>query len=606
MTFVVRQISRTADGRDIVREASHEGDSIVIGRAADSAIQLPDLAVETQHARVTRLTGLLLRVQSIGGLGFEVEGRTTMDTELDIKRGAELRFGGHRLTLSEAGGNAVFTIERIDALSDSSEVKDRSGIFTLKSLLPGKRFSAYFYIALILLACLAWPIYSYATSKGVKERDKTAFHADTMWEAGALSRGHKTLEKDCQACHVNAFESVRDDSCVACHKNTHDHAPAERLAEAKAPPGLGGKVELFFKTSFNVPVGSCVECHTEHEGAGPMQPTAQRFCADCHGGLNERLKDTKILNAADFSTDHPEFHPAVVFEPGERPLARRVSLASNPMENNGLKFPHALHLSKTGGVARMGQTMSSEFGFGAALACKDCHVPTPDGVRFKPVEMEKNCGMCHSLAFDTIGGTIRTMRHGEPEQVAADLRAFYRSTGPVRPINLGGQARRLPGDYAAGQTAQDFASAARQRPARSEDAIRAVFSKGGACFDCHVVTPAKGPSTVGYDVGDVVQPMRYMQKGWFDHEAHKEEKCESCHTKADGSKSANDLLLPDIKSCRTCHGGESARAEVPSSCAMCHDYHADDGAPWLTKVNARNPKKPWPKRAGSAPTASRR
>ena len=336
-----------------------------------------------------------------------------------------------------------------------------------------------------------------------------------------------------------------------------------------------------------------------------MQPTAQKFCADCHGTLNTRLKDTKILNAADFGTDHPEFHPAIVVQPGDRPTLQRVSLASRPTENNGLKFPHDLHLSKTGGVARMGQTMAGEFGFGASLACKDCHVKTPDGVRFRPVEMEKNCSMCHSLAFDTIAGTIRTLRHGEPEQVAADLRAYYRSTGPARPINLGGQARRLPGDYQASRTSSIFTSAAVVRPARAEDAIRAVFSPGGACFDCHQVSPAKGPSNVGFEVGDVVQPMRYMQKGWFDHDAHKSETCESCHVKAENSKSAGDILLPDLKSCRTCHGGESARAQVPSSCAMCHDYHADDGAPWLTKVNLRKPAGPSSRRPGPAPTTNR-
>ena len=594
MTFVVRQISRTADGREIVRDALVEGDSLVIGRGAENGIPLPDLAVDRQHARVTMLGGNRLLIGSIGGLGFEIEGRPTMREEVDAGRGAELRFGSHRLTVSTQDGHPLFAVERIEAVSDSAEARDRSKVFTLQSLLPGKRISAYGYILLVLAVFLAWPIYSYVTYKGVAERPKT-FHGDKLWESGKLSLAHKSLEKDCQACHVNAFESVRDEACVACHKDTHDHAPPERLAKAKAPPGLGGRIQHQFKVAFNVPEGSCVECHTEHEGAGPMQPTAQKFCADCHGSLDTRLKDTKLLNAADFGTAHPEFHPAVVVQPGDKPMLRRVSLSDSPRENNGLKFPHALHMSKTGGVARMGQTMAGEFGFGQSLQCKDCHKPTSDGVRFRPVEMEQNCGMCHSLAFDSIGGTVRTLRHGEPQQVAADLRALYRSTGPVRPINLGGQARRLPGDYQANRTQSIFASAVLQRPARAEQAIRAVFSPGGACYDCHVVTPAPGPSVVGFNVGDVVQPMRYMQKGWFDHDAHKAETCESCHTKATASGSANDLLLPDIKSCRTCHGGEQARVEVPSSCAMCHDYHADDGAPWvstLTRDSRKGRKQP--------------
>ena len=50
--------------------------------------------------------------------------------------------------------------------------------------------------------------------------------------------------------------------------------------------------------------------------------------------------------------------------------------------------------------------------------------------------------MCHSLAFDQIGGTIRTLRHGAPAQVIADLRALYRAGGPQRPAEL--ERRRPP------------------------------------------------------------------------------------------------------------------------------------------------------------------
>jgi hypothetical protein len=27
---------------------------------------------------------------------------------------------------------------------------------------------------------------------------------------------------------------------------------------------------------------------------------------------------------------------------------------------------------------------------------------------------------------------------------------------------------------------------------------------------------------------------------------------------------------------------------VPSTCAMCHDYHADDGTPWLIKEQQKD------------------
>ena len=66
------------------------------------------------------------------------------------------------------------------------------------------------------------------------------------------------------------------------------------------------------------------------------------------------------------------------------------------------------------------------------------------------------------------------------------------------------------------------------------------------------------------------------------HEAHRQETCESCHAAGKTAK-ASDLLLPDLASCRECHGGEGSKAEVATGCALCHNYHADDGAPWLVQ-----------------------
>lgn len=589
MTFIVRQISRTADGREIVRTATHDTGSISIGRDAGSEIHLADLAVELHHARLTMRENGRVDVESICGLAFEIDGTSTVHVEIDPASGAELSFGSHRIRVSGDDGSIILTVERVEALSDVSSSKEEIGLFTLKGLLPGRRPAAWSFIGLVLLLFLAWPIYTYATSHGVQKRS-AGFHADQMWSSGALSVAHKSLAGNCQACHVNKFEAVTDKACLTCHKDdAHGHADPARIAGAKEGLGLGGRIKGLFQTAFNHPAGRCVDCHTEHEGAGKMAPTAQAFCTDCHASLNTRLTDTKLKNAGDFGADHPQFMPAITVG-SARPdlrLYERVSLDSRPVDDNGLKFPHAAHLSRTNGIARMAQTMKVEQGWGDSLVCKDCHTPSADGTRFKPVEMKSNCAMCHSLAFDRIGGTLRTLRHGEPEQVEADLRAFYRSTGPSRPISLSGMARRRPGDYAAAETSQDYVLGARAYAGQADEAIRAVFSRGGACFDCHVVTPGTANGTP-FQIQKVFQPDRYMLKGWFDHNAHTSETCISCH-KADTSRAATDLLLPDLASCRTCHVGESGarlkpvKTPVESSCAMCHDYHIDAGAPWQTR-----------------------
>ena len=99
-------------------------------------------------------------------------------------------------------------------------------------------------------------------------------------------------------------------------------------------------------------------------------------------------------------------------------------------------------------------------------------------------------------------------------------------------------------------------------------------------------------------IAPVAQPTRYLHKGWFDHSAHdnlavRDGKgartfgCVDCHA-ADRSNNADDLLLPALSNCQSCHVGEKGatkarliRTGTPSGCAMCHDYHADGGAPWV-------------------------
>ncbi|MFK7841515.1 MAG: cytochrome c3 family protein [Sphingorhabdus sp.] len=592
MTFIVRQIATTADGREIIRSNPFPSDEIGIGRSTTNAIHLPDLAVNPDHAVIRKRDDGQIIVESTSGQNFTLDGKQRISVTVEPAAGAELGFGGHVIVVSEEGDDIVLTVKRVEALSDSAQTRSESTIYTLKGLLPGKRLTAWGFVALVLAAFLVWPIYTWSTWRSVDERPDE-FHADTMWSSGALSSAHHGLEKDCQACHVDAFVTVKDETCMTCHEDdAHDHAAKPRLLTARGAPEGFDKIGAAFASAFNKPPGRCVECHSEHEGSGAMEPTAQKFCADCHNGMDGRLTDTKLENASDFGIEHPQFRPAVLISPGgKNPVRKRVSLDDKPTDNNGLKFPHDVHLSRTGGVAQMGRRLSKEYGFGSALACKDCHTPDPNGVRFEPVDMQEDCSMCHSLAYDEIGGTIRTLRHGEPEMVQADIRAYYRSTRPTRPINLGGMKRRRPGNINEVRVASDYARAVKFRPTRANLAIRDVFSRGGACFDCHGITPPTARGRVDFGIKPVTQSDRFMHKGWFSHEPHNDEKCSTCHN-APASKDASDLLLPGIKTCRECHGGEFQKtSDVPSTCAMCHDYHADDGAPWLTKELQKDKQK---------------
>src|SRR3546814_20554901 len=100
----------------------------------------------------------------------------------------------------------------------------------------------------------------------------------------------------------------------------------------------------------------------------------------------------------------------------------------------------------------MADSFGGRFDFGNKLECKNCHRVESDGVRVKPVEMERDCAMCHSLAFETVGGVTRTLRHGEPAQVVPDPTAYYRSPTPARPLPLGGMQRPRPAQQSEDQT----------------------------------------------------------------------------------------------------------------------------------------------------------
>ena len=602
MSFILRRIATTKTGKQIVRDQALPGDTITLGRDSANTIHVADLAVNPHHATISSADGRTVRVTAQEGLGFDLNGRTETVADIDSGAGGELRFGGHRLTIAREDDKIILLVERIDELSQSSKDVDEVKAFSLAGVMPGKRVGAWTFGLLMLLAFLVGPIWAWHSYKNVDERPGN-FHADRSWISGPLSSAHANLTKDCQSCHVEPFVAVTDTACVNCHTGEHKAmsmahagAPTAMLLAARAPDGGFDKFLANVGEAFNRPQGRCVDCHTEHEGAGPMAATPQKFCADCHDGMQGRLKSaghpTLLGDAADFGTGHPEFRPLVRAAPGAK-LARAAP-GKGTVDYNGLKFPHDVHLQATGGVARMAASFRGRHDFGQKLECENCHRVEADGVRVKPVEMERDCAMCHSLAFETVGGTTRTLRHGEPAQVVADLTAYYRSTPPSRPLQLGGMQRRRPGAYAEGQVYNIYFNEVAVRPSRAQDAVRAVFSKGGACYDCHTIfAPQSGN---GWRVAAVNQTPRSLQKGWFDHDAHRETECADCHTAAPASKSSTDLLVPGLRQCRDCHVGEGGARLVKvetateSPCAMCHEYHSDGGQPWVPnrqrKVNS--------------------
>ena len=596
MAFLIRTIDFTAAGREIIRDRVVDKDALTIGRAAENDIHLPDLAVEQRHVGITRAPDGSLAVTALGTLEFGLDGRMVTEATIDPRTGGEIALGAARLVVAREGeSNIAITIRQVAA--DEGKGDALRG-FALASVLPSKRAMSWISAVAILLLLLAVPVTSHLIRTPVKNDPKAETPGqvlfDRAWTSGAMSLKHHTLENNCESCHVNAFESVQDETCISCHEETGDHAKKPRLAKGMAPLSAGDALQWRIAEGFGKegPLG-CVACHSEHEGPVRQKPASEAFCADCHNSLDTRLTDTALTNAHDFGKTHPQFRPVYFASFGAaKPV--RAAPGTKPVERSGLLFPHDVHMDARGGAARMAVSLKQ---YGKPLECKDCHSLNADRIGFKEVKMEDSCEGCHSLVSGrAAGGGFSKLRHGDVKDLAEDLSRI--STGPRPPL---GPRRDRPGQFRnGGAYAADFG-----RPVRAYIGLSNAVSVGGICTECHL--PTRGP-TGQADLMPVNLPDRFLTSGFFNHEAHRREKCTDCHA-ADTSKVATDLLIPDLKSCRDCHLGAAAvrtRKIVPSDCAMCHAYHLPSGQ-WSAKGKAPHykPQPPPPPTAKVAALAGK-
>jgi len=576
--ITLRLITRQAGGGEIVRTRRIDGGEALIGRGSECDIYLPDLAVDMEHARL-RVTGVgRVGIESLTGHPFLVDGKRSLNVELEVVRGHKLSFGDFDLLLGQGGEGDI----SVTVLRREEDRAVSASVFSLKAAVFGRRRMAWTLGLAILLICLIVPF------AGAAYLSRLHIHPDQQWSTGPLSKAHAFLEKDCQACHQKAFVAVRDDACLSCHKAGGDtaaidarvtrkgspflpllivdHAAHAKLIRAMPPPPtLRGQVAQVFQTAMNHPTDRCASCHREHTTAPPdpnvpktadvVRPGKPALvvvtdCAGCHSRLKMRLPSTGLIDTPDWNR-HPDFKPLVtVGFNGPQPRLQRLSLTSAPAEANGLTFSHRVHMSATGGVARQGQVLGRARGYGAALTCQSCH--RADGGGFKPIEMERDCGACHSLAFAQVGGELKALRHHDMRNVAGVLRG---ALGPTKALSVD--------------------------PA----VLRRAMAPGGLCVDCHTVRPSAGP--LGGEIAPVFLVNRVLPNGDFNHgvPAHAgigkgAAACADCH-KAQASDRTQDVLIQGIATCRACHGKteHETAAAAGAQCSECHSYHAPGQAP---------------------------
>lgn len=569
MAFLIRTIAKAKSGREIVRDRTVEQAELVVGRDPTSDIHLPDLSVELHHLSLTDADGGMLAAKSLGELPFNVDGSSVSDARIDPNAGAKITVGPVQMVISrDKDGSVQIVIQDSEKTEDAVDALQG---FALASALPSKRVMAWVFSAAIIILLLSVPIFTHLTRTQVENDPENIAEGqvlfDSTWSTGDLSMAHHDLEDNCEACHATPFVSVQDETCLTCHEELGDHAEMPRLAKGMAPFSTGDAIQWQIAESFGKegPLG-CVSCHSEHEGQVKLEAASEQFCSDCHNELDTRLTNVSFGNAADFGAKHPQFRPRFYTEHfADEPA--RVSFDDNPVEESGLIFPHDIHMDANGGAARMAISLGD---YGEPLECSNCHEEEEGGVGFAPVEMEPACESCHSLVFDRNGPNFRSLRHGDVDNLMADLATMDR--GPRRAVASG---RGRPGQFARGGTYYSNFG----RPMSAYIAINRALEPTGVCGECHIPTSTNGRR----DLTPVNLPDRFLMRGYFTHEAHGDDvaECTDCHA-ADESGQATDLLIPDLDSCRDCHQGETAMKTeeiTPSSCAMCHGYHTPT-MPW--------------------------
>jgi predicted CXXCH cytochrome family protein len=540
-----------------------------------------------------------------------------------------IRIGNNQIKVDKPapGYDLILSIEQVRGaqekaleqayMESSKQFMHKAGI-SLRGLSWG--LSAFTLICFLVLPLLGFGV----PAVGDFLRSYLSPVSDHAWDSGQLSQAHEYFGVNCNQCHVSAFATVRDDDCLACHKELKHHFDAARLEVAELKEGR------------------CETCHKEHNGGQGLIRKDDGLCLDCHDDIKKIAAKSELQNVpGGFAEDHPNFKASLISYKEGKVEVRRVSMGEKTpiRESSTLFFPHKAHLNPKGikGVEH-----------DEILTCSSCHVPEPGGQKMQPIKFEQHCHSCHKLTFET-ADPKREVPHGDAKAVLETLKNYYADyamdcenhllDNPPPPEEA---PRERPGSDAnadnadaaeapaAGCDASKASRGGRQRPGlgcdeedsqppiqpappmapipplkyrcampmaemavlkdtkawvaqKAESVRHNMLLAYRACGACHRIE------------NDEVMPAKvskvWFPKAHFDHAQHQAVECVKCHDKAEKSEDSRDVLVKDIESCRECHGEPGDHSKVGSACVTCHDFHV---AEQLWK-----PKPPTPKVAAS-------
>jgi len=552
MKTLIRFITNNAAGVLEHSDKLIDTDAITIGRATDQTLHLKDRRVRLQHAEIKHQNGDF--TISTGALaGVTVNSRSQREARLVV--GDVIEVGANILRVIDAGADADFAISF--ELSAEAKSEDLAADWTsMPSGIAGfsKRRLAWILVGIVALLALLLPALSIVHPSIASIMRGSAFLPDDgLWLAGPVHSAHSATSAECQNCHTGLFQRVPDSACAECHT-------VDRHVASTTHTVLG---EM-----------RCASCHLEHNEPPQLVKRHQGLCADCHNDLPD---DVPLQNAEDFLHAHPDFRVSLLmpevaadgsFEWGVQHVALAVSKTA---ERSNLKFDHQAHIDEAGIVTPEGRRV---------IECGECHQPEPGGARMQPLSMDEHCLGCHTMSFDA-DDPSRQVPHGDPAGVVQALVEYYSARLLGSDPDAVEQRVRRPGQTLSRADRDRAAAEARvQAMTIAED----LFERR-ACVNCHEVNRTRDEE-MPWQVEPVRLTTSFFPHANFSHAAHDTEvtNCDGCHG-ASESVSSTDVLIPDIDSCRACHGSGVARrnnaSQTPSTCIMCHSFHFDAKGPQL-------------------------
>jgi len=354
----------------------------------------------------------------------------------------------------------------------------------------------------------------------------TIIGRNDVFSPGPLSREHSVIGGQCQSCHTGAgaalfLRNVTNAACEKCHAGpVHHQNQVYEGRQGVQPP--------------------CAGCHLEHQGetARPAL-VVDGHCTQCHRSLEVAGSTTFAKTVTSFSGDHhPEF---------------RV-IAERRRDSSAIKLNHQIHLRAD---------LPGPDGRPVQMQCTDCHRLGKDGSTMMPVEFERDCQSCHSLAFDP--RSPEQAPHEDPQLVEAFVRVeLARLAG--RKIENRTSVRSLAA------LRQMLSDAPRNLPETLERQITSAnrLLLQTRCSECHMISNLSSPIPV---VETPNIPLQWFKHSHFGHAQHRMLQCASCHADVKNSSQTEDVLLPGKTTCLHCHGSGAASAD----CVTCHTYHDKTG-----------------------------